>query len=428
MMTDKQLREIEGAIMGRPKKEQTEEIVKDKGIYFTTGITLLDLVVGGGVKAGFGMGYPSGTIVRDWGDSSSSKTYKACHFIAANYYKYKDKLKWCYQDVEHGNTIDTKTLYGFDLMGESFKGPKEVKTVEDWEYDVFKFLEYLKPDEYGIYILDSLDFLSDVATEARKDERHALYDKGKEVETGSFNMSNPKFLSQEMYRGLSAELDKKKVLLYIISQARDNINAGMWAPKDRVNGGRATRFAESVRIKSVAHAKEETSGRATCIEVGTIAEKTRHTRPFRSCMFPVIFDWGLDDAGANIDFLFDLRSDKTGELLGRADAVCWEEAEPVTLDSLTDFLKENNVFDACSQKLAKKFNVKNIKKWIEDIGNLTEAFEAKFGKTITRTELVDYVLANKLQKELRQRVIDKWEAIEASIATHRPRQFSDIEE
>ena len=56
----------------------------------------------------------------DWGDSSSSKSFKICQMIAANKKKYKDKFKYCYLDIEHGNNINTKKLYGFDIDKESW--------------------------------------------------------------------------------------------------------------------------------------------------------------------------------------------------------------------------------------------------------------------------------------------------------------------
>lgn len=346
--------------------------VPKRGLYFTTGSTLLDLVVGGGEKAGYGMGWEAGTIVRDWGGSSSTKTFKACELIAANYYKYKDKLKWRYADIEFGNTIDTQTLYGIEIIPTNKRFRDEMPvTVEDWEYDVHKFLDGLGEDECGIYVLDSLDALSSNAIEERREDRHAAYDKGKEFDKGTYGADSAKFLSQEMFRGLSAKLSEKNALLYIISQERDNINAGMYGKKNRLGGGRAIGFYETARIYSKAKQTEEIKGRAVSVVIETTAEKVRHPRPFRACMIPIRFDYGMDDVGANIDFLFDLRSDKTGELLKAAKSVEWEDgAEPMS-----------------------------------------------------REELIAYVEKNKLKKVLRQRVIDKWEAIEDEIKSERTGKY-----
>lgn len=352
----------------------SKEAVPKRGMYFTTGSTLLDLVVGGGEKAGYGMGWEAGCIVRDAGGSSSTKTFKAVEMIAANYYKYKDKLKWRYADIEFGNTIDTMTLYGVDIIPTNKRYREDMPTtVEEWEYDVHRFLDSLAPDECGIYVLDSLDALSSQELEDRKEERHKAYEKDKEFDKGSFMGGSAKFLSQEMFRGLSAKLAEKNALLYIISQERDNMNAGMYGKKTRIGGGRAIGFYETARIYSKARGKEEVKGRAVSVLIDVTAEKVRHPRPFRSCFVPINFTYGIDDIGANIDFLFDLRSNDTGELLKRANAIEWEEGmEPMS-----------------------------------------------------RADLIKYIEEKRLKKVLRQRVIDKWEDIEASIAVNRSAKFGE---
>lgn len=347
-----------------------------RGMYFSTGCTLLDLVVGGGEKAGYGMGYEAGTIVRDWGGSSSSKTFKACELISANYHKYKDKFKWKYADIEGGNTIDSQTLYGFEVIPTNKQTRDTMpQTVEEWEYDVHKFLESLKEDECGIYVLDSLDALSSDAIEKRREKRHTAYEKEKEFDEGTYGMDSAKFLSQEMFRGLSAKLAEKNALLYIINQERDNVNAGMYGKKNKLGGGRAVGFYETARIYSKLKDTEERAGRAVAVLIETTAEKVRHPRPFRSCFVPIRFDYGIDDVAANLDFLFDLRSDATGELLKRAKAIVWEDGmEPMSRD-----------------------------------------------------ELIQYIEENKLRKKLRQDVIDKWESIENEIRTVRPGKYGDDE-
>src|SRR5574344_55407 len=75
------------AILAKKEKEEA------KKLYLDTGITLLNLVVGGGETSGWGMGYKAGSIVRDWGDSSSSKSFKICQMLAANKKKYGYKFK-----------------------------------------------------------------------------------------------------------------------------------------------------------------------------------------------------------------------------------------------------------------------------------------------------------------------------------------------
>jgi hypothetical protein len=349
----------------------------DNPIYFDTGHLLLNLVTGAGEKAGYGMGIMASTIYRDHGPSGASKSFKATELIAANYYKYKDKFKWRYVDVENGNTIDTEALYGFDMMPPPSKNERPVITAEDWDYDLNKWLETLHPEdgECGVYVLDSLDSLSSNDTEERKEDRRKAYDRGKEFSDGTYGMGQAKFLSQEFFRGLTAKLKAKNAMLYIISQERESVNAGLYGPKWTVGGGKAVSFYESVRIRSVLKQKEEKEGRVVSVVVQVTAEKVRNPRPFRSCFVTIHFTHGLDSFGDEIDFLFDLRSEKTGELLKRASAIIWDDGmEPMS-----------------------------------------------------KEELIKYISENKLRKELKKRVIDKWNAIEDSIVVQRPNKFEDEE-
>ena len=365
-MTDKELKQLKGAQM---EKKGTSE---KKPIYFDTGHLLLSLVTGAGEKAGYGNGYPAGTICRDHGDSGSSKSFKATELIAANYHKYKDKFKWRYCDPEHGNTIDTVSLYGFDLFKNQEDFGREVVTVEDWDYDLNKWLDSLKPDECGIYVLDSLDSISSVDTEERKDKRRTAYDKDKEFDSGTYSMSMQKFLSQEFFRGLTAKLEEKNALLYIISQERDNVGAGLYGAKNRTSGGRALQFYETVRIVSKVKQKEEQKGRAVSVVIETTAEKVRHPRPFRKCFVTIHFTYGMDSVSDEIDFLYDLRTADKGELKKSANSIEWEDLAPMDKETL-----------------------------------------------------IQYIHENKLVKVLHQKVIDKWNGIEDSIAIKRPAKFAE---
>lgn len=368
--------------MARAKKEEqpaksTGVVDKKSRIYFSTGHTLLDLVVGGGKALGYGMGYPSGTICRDWGGSSATKSFKAAELVAANYYKYKDKFKFRYVDPEHGNTIDSKSLYGFDLFKDGSPSDITVQTVEDWDYDVNQFLDSLKPDECGIYVLDSLDSLSSREMEELKEERRTAIAKGKDYDDGSYAMGAAKLLSQQLFRGLSDKLEAKNSLLYIISQERDNVGAVGYAKKNKLGGGRAIGFYETVRIYSKLKNKEERKGRAVSVLIDVSGEKVRHPRPFRSTNVSVNFLYGMDDIGDCVDFLFDLRTPDKGELKEKAcAAIEWDDGvEPMNRD-----------------------------------------------------ELIAYIEANKLKKELRKRVIEKWEEIENSIVTPRAAKYGDDDE
>ena len=182
---------------------------------------------------------------------------------------------------------------------------KPVLTVEQWEYDINKFLNSIQEGECGIYVLDSLDALSSNELEERKEERHKAFDRNKDFDKGSYLGNSAKFLSQEFFRGLTSKLEEKNCILYVISQERDNLNAGMYGKKYRVGGGRAIGFYESVRLQSKLISKDIRKGRAVSALVSITAEKTRHPRPYRSCFLTLTFTYGVDSLVDELCFLFD---------------------------------------------------------------------------------------------------------------------------
>jgi hypothetical protein len=268
--------------------------------------------------------------------------------------------------------MDTQKLYGFDMFKESSPSEVPVLTVEDWDYDINQFLDSLKPDEVGIYVLDSLDSLSSREMEDLKEDRRTAIAKGKEYDDGSYAMSAAKLLSQQLFRGLSDKLEAKNALLYIISQERDNVGAIGYAKKNKLGGGRAIGFYETVRVYSKLKAKEEKKGRTTSVLIDVSGEKVRHPRPFRSCNVSVDFLYGMDDISDCIDFLYDLRTAEKGDLKEKACAsIEWDDV------------------------------------------------------VLSRAELIQHIEEKKLKKELRRRVIEKWEEIEQSITTIRSNKYEE---
>jgi hypothetical protein len=124
-----------------------------------------------------------------------------------------------YADCERGYSFDTQVLYGFDIHTPESDAPENV---EEAYYCIRKFAESLKKDEYGVYVLDSLDALTSDEQDKRADERVATMEKGKEFDKGTFGMGKAKYLSQEFFPQLCKVLEDKNILLIIVSQIRDN--------------------------------------------------------------------------------------------------------------------------------------------------------------------------------------------------------------
>ena len=62
-----------------------------------------------------------------------------------------------YADCERGYSFDTMKMYGIDIHNENSDAPENV---EEAFYCIDRFAKSLEDDEFGIYVLDSLDALT----------------------------------------------------------------------------------------------------------------------------------------------------------------------------------------------------------------------------------------------------------------------------
>lgn len=390
---------------------------------FSTGSDLLDLVVGGGQR----FGYPAGRVINIVGDKSSGKTFLTCELIAAAYHKWKDKFKWAYDDAESGFTFDTEALYGFKIIPDEDKRVKS-RTVEEWSCNFREFLGTLEDDEVGIYVLDTLDGLSSQQIHDRAEERFKTFkSKGEAAVKGSYQMESAKFLSQEFFKELTAMTEDKKVLLVVVSQVRDKIDS-MFNEQTR-SGGRALDFYAHTALWLSTAQKIVRKDRVVGVVVKAMTKKSKTPRPFRNCFFTLLFDYGLDNVGSNLDFLYDLRTDK-GEMRSTSDNLQWSEnAKEVNPKALVEFIKAQGPEKEELFKIAKKqYNLEGVRKiteWIVGEAGLKEQFEAEFGVSMRRGELINWIEANGKQAELTERVRAKWEAIEDAVKSDRPRKYAE---
>ncbi len=344
-MTDLE-KQVEDYLMGNKKKKE---------VVFSTNCTLLDLVVGGGER----MGYPAGRIINIVGDSSSGKTFLAVEMLARAIHEYGDKVKHKFIDAESGFSFDTQKLYGVDLNVD------RVNTVEELYGDLRSFCEGLKSDQVGLYITDSLDGLDSKQTQEIQEDRYKAYKKGKEYDEGSYLTKKAKFLSQEFFPATANLLEDKNVLFVVISQTRQAI--GSMFKKQIRAGGKALDFYTYVCIWTANIYKMKKLERNYGVVLKTKADKSKTPRPYRKCTFSILFDYGIDDVGSNIDYLFDLRGED-GKLKKAANNILWDGEEP-TVPKLKQFLEDNNLKQKFKEEFSNNFKKDNLLNFIEELGD-----------------------------------------------------------
>ena len=281
--------------------------VKKKDIQFIhSGCTLLDCVLGGG--------WPLGRISNIVGDKSSGKTLMAIE-SCVNFNLQFPNGQIYYLETE--SAFDKSYAQALGMPVEAIEFVElETNTVEDF-FDSLDDLiaEHRKSKEPGLYIVDSLDAMSDKAELER------------DIDQGSYAMGKQKKMS-ETFRRLTGDLEKTKIHLQIISQIRDKIGVTFGATKTR-SGGKALDFYASqvLWLAEIKKHKRTVQGieRITGVEVKANCKKNKVGLPFRECDYPIYFGYGIDDITANLNFLskteyWDLIGELTDSKAKKADA------------------------------------------------------------------------------------------------------------
>jgi RecA/RadA recombinase len=314
----------------------TPKMVRTDTVWFTTGSALIDEVAG----AGRGLGFESGGIVNICGQSGSGKSYLSIETLANAIHTFKDRLKYRIADTEGGALFNTEKLYGFTVDP---KCAPTVKTVEDFQADALNFIESVKEGEVGLYIVDSWDGLTGSEIEERADDRQKAYTRGIEYEDKSFLGGKNKFASSELFPTLVSKLQGRDILFVITSQVRENIGAGLYAPKFKVTGGGALLFFSSVRLWLKPNEKFEENGLSVGVSTHIEAKKSRGDRPFRSCLTTIWFSYGIDNVDSCINYLYDLYTD-TGKMSAKANKeLTWDDEILDDKEALIKYIEANNL-------------------------------------------------------------------------------------
>lgn len=279
------------------------------GVYFASGLAKdLDFISSGCVllDEALGGGWVEGRIANLVGDRSSGKTLLAIEACANFARKHPTEGKIRYGEAEAAFDKGYAGALGMPLsMVEFTEGDTELNTVEDFYKDIVKFIDARK-GKPGLYVLDSLDALSDEA------------EQGRELNEGTYGANKAKMMGQ-IFRRIVRKLERSRVSLIVISQLRDKIGVTFGETKTR-SGGRALDFYAThiVWLAQVQRLKKTSGGveRPYGVSVRASIKKNKVGMPYREVDFPILFGYGVDDLTAGVEWLIEVKADDALEALG----------------------------------------------------------------------------------------------------------------
>jgi recombination protein RecA len=261
--------------------------------FIPTGSTLFDLALGGG--------WAADRIFNVVGDRSSGKTLLAIEAFA-NFAKIRPEGGKRYAEAESAFADKYAEQLGMPPDVERPENPLE--TIEKWDKDLE---EHMKKPGPSLYILDSLDALSDDAEKSRDI-----------TETNTYGTQKAKKMS-ELFRRRVRELADAHCTLGVISQVRENVGVSFGEHYTR-SGGKALDFycTQIVWLSEVEKKTRTVNGqeRATGITVRARVKKNKAALPFREVEFTIIFGYGIDDELSMIDWLTTLKAYSKEEGVG----------------------------------------------------------------------------------------------------------------
>jgi len=342
--------------------------VQQSRVLIPTGSTVLNLMCSGNPFGGF----VAGKLVNIIGDSSSGKSLLTLTMLAEMCQdSFFDNYDLYYDDCEDALEFDIERLFGKSLASRIILDVKngvpgvdvEERSSSSTSEDFYgNFLRVLKRKKPFVYIVDSWDSLATVEDYERAEE----FAKENPKVKGTYGQSKPK-LASEIFRVTTGELRDKEGLLVVISQTRDNLNAGMFGSTKIRAGGKALRFYSSHEIWLAVKKHEKTATRYGIISLVKL-KKNKITGCEDELDLPILYNYGVDDTYSCIDFL--LKNSY------------WK--------------KERNT------------------------GSINTA--KPFGRK-TFEEMIEHVEKNNLTKELKQCVYECWQKIEAARTPNRKPKF-----
>lgn len=273
--------------------------------FVSSGCAVKDEALGGG--------WVLGRVANIVGDRSAGKTLDAMEAVA-NFAIQYPKGWMRYAESEAAFDMGYAQALGIPVDRVEFNpGGTPMRTVEDLYEDMVRCLDSAKAKKQteGMYIIDSLDALSD-DVEMEADFNKATYGGAK-----------PKALGQ-LFRRLVERFGQQQVLVVVVSQIRDVLNARPFQETKTRSGGKALDFYAThiVWLHTVGKIKKTIGGVERVIGIDAVMKirKNKVGLPFREAKYPILFGYGIDDMAASVEWLLTHGLEDRLKLVGMSKA------------------------------------------------------------------------------------------------------------
>lgn len=290
----------------------------------STGSTLLDLAISGGVYHGGGL--PGGIMVEIFGPASSGKTVMLCE-IAGSVQRQGGQVM--FRDPEARLNKEFAKLFDLDVEAMEYDTPSTVP-------EVFAPIRTWEPEPEGKVHGIFADSLAALSTDMELEDKD------------QYGMRRAKEFSEEC-RKTCRILTKKNFLMVCSNQIRQNLDAGPYGQKYKSPGGEAIGFYSSLRLRCYnpqkIKAKTTIKGKEISKVIGVQTEievfKSSIWEPYHVAPVYIIYDYGIDDIRANLKFLKTITKDTVFSIGERKLSKSIEESISIVEDEgLENVLKE----------------------------------------------------------------------------------------
>lgn len=290
--------------------------------YISSGSTLVNLACSGTPYGAFCIGRYFWIV----GESSAGKTWLALNsFAEASINPRFDDYDLIYDNVEDGALMDVERYFGQKLADRleapMLKNGKSVfsRTAEEFYFNLDDRLQAVEKGKGRkfLYLLDSMDALTTKYEGDKFQEKKNANRKGT-VAKGDYGDGKAK-INSSYIRGIAQRLRDTDCMMIVLSQTRDNIDAGMFDPDEEVAaGGRALKFYAAFQLWMNVGRRltKEINGKNR--QIGIISKvkvkKNRLTGKEWSVEVPIYWSHGIDNTGSMIDFLIEEKHWPSGRL------------------------------------------------------------------------------------------------------------------